>query len=139
MPRPGSRVIPSGWEQHHRPIAEGTHTATITFKRPSGAATFNAATGTKTQPTITVYSGPCRIQEIGRGDQVAMAVGQRITVRRYMVSLTITAASLRLDDVGTVDTASDPSLPGRPLRITDVQRGSLTFERNLICVDDLED
>lgn len=138
-PRPNTPVIHPRWEEHHRPVADGTHTATITFKRPSGPPVFDDTTGTTTQPTATVFSGPCRIQELGRGDQITIAAGQRITDRRYQVSLSITASDLQLDDIGTVDTANDPSLPGRPLRVIDVQRGSLTFERNLICIDDLED
>lgn len=138
MPRPGSRVIPSGWEARHRPVAEGTHTATITFRRPAAAPVFDPATGTTTRPTVTVYTGPCRIQELPR-EHVVTDPAQRITIRRYMVSVPIAATNLRVDDVGTVDTANDASLPGRPLRVTDVLRGSLTFERNLTCIDNLED
>jgi hypothetical protein len=137
MPRPGSRVIAAGWEAHHRPVAESTFTAIITFKRPDGAPVFDPDTGTTTQPTVTVYSGPCRIQELQR-EHTTIDPAQRITIRRYQVSLTIQATGLRLDDVGTVDAANDPSLIGRGLRVIDVQRGSLTFQRDLIVTDNLE-
>jgi hypothetical protein len=137
MPRPGSRVIPAGWEARHRPVAEGTFTATITFRRPSGAAAFDPATGTGTRPATVIYSGPCRIQELPR-EHTTIAAAERITWRRYRVSLTIQATGLRLDDVGTVDTATDPSLVGRGLRVIDVERGSLTFQRDLTCTDNLE-
>jgi hypothetical protein len=137
MPRPGSRVIPGGWEAHHRPVAEATFTAAITFKRPNGAPVFDSTKGETTQPTVTIYSGSCRIQELPR-EHTTIAAAERITWRRYRVSLTIAATGLRLDDVGTVDAANDPSLIGRGLRVIDVERGSLTFQRDLTCTDDLE-
>jgi hypothetical protein len=45
---------------------------------------------------------------------------------------------LQIDDVGTVDTANDPTLVGRELRVTDIQRGSLLFQRDVVATDNLE-
>ncbi|MFC5268463.1 DUF6093 family protein [Kribbella qitaiheensis] len=137
MPFPGSRVIPAGWEARHRPVLATTRTATITFKRLSGAPVFDPETGTTTQPMTTVYSGTCRIQAL-TDDRVVEAGAQNISLRRYRVSLEVEAIDLQVDDVGTVDTADDPSFVGRGLRVTSVERGSLLFERDLICTDSLE-
>lgn len=134
MPYPGSRVIPAGWEARHRPVLATTRTATITFKRLSGTPVFDPETGTTTQPTVTVYSGTCRIQAL-TDERTVEAGAQNISLRRYRVSLEVEASDIQVDDVGTVDTAGDPSLAGRPLRVISVERGSLLFERDLIVTD----
>lgn len=138
MPFPGSRVIHPRWEAHHRPVLETTWTATITFKRASGPPVHDPETGSTSQPTTTVYSGPCRIQEHQISAHEADAAAQRITTHAYQVSGPV-EMNLELDDVGTVDASNDPTLVGRPLRVTDIQRGSLLFQRDVTCIDDLED
>ncbi|HEY3559658.1 MAG TPA: DUF6093 family protein [Kribbella sp.] len=138
MPLQGARVIPAGWEAHHRPVLETTWTATITFRRHTGEPTFDPATGSTSRASVIVYSGPCRIQDHETNAAGAtVAAGERITSHTYRVSLPV-EADLALDDIGTVDTANDPTLPGRELLVTDVQRGSLLFQRDLLAVDNLE-
>jgi hypothetical protein len=138
MPLPKSRVIPAGWEAHHRPVLDTTRTATITFRRADGAKVHDPATGSTSQPTKVVYSGLVRIQhhEIGTAN-ATVAAGELITTHRYQVSGPVEMDLMR-DDVGTVDTANDPTLVGREIRVRDIQRGSLLFGRAVICVDNLE-
>ena len=40
-------------------------------------------------------------------------------------------------DVVTIDTAVDPGLVGKQLQVNDIRYASETFERVLICTDDL--
>lgn len=136
MPRPGTRVIPVGWEAHHQPVLATTRTATITFRRVTGPPVMDPATGTSTQPKAIVYTGSCRIQEHQINAHTDVAGAEVVTTHAYQVSLDV-AADLQKNDVGTVDVCSDATLVGRGLRVNDLQHGSLLFERTVICIDDL--
>lgn len=137
MPLEGSRVIPSGWEAHHRPVLETTWTATVTFRRLTGTPVHDPATGSTSQESTVVYAGPCRIQNNETTSAGSMVAGaQKITSHDYQVSGPV-EMNLKVDDVGTVDSANDPTLVGRELTVTDVQRGSLLFQRDVICTDNL--
>ena len=137
MPLQGARVIPVGWEAHHRPVLETTWTATVTFRRASGPAVFDPATGSTAQPKTVVFTGLVQIQHhetTAAGSTVAGA--EKITSHDYQVSGPV-EMDLLPDDVGTVDASNDPTLTGRELRVTDIQRGSLLFQRDVICTDNL--
>lgn len=136
MPLEGSRVIPAGWEAHHRPVLATTRTATMTFRRTTGPSVMNPTTGSSTQPTAVMFTGTCRIQEHQVNAHTVVAGAEVVTTHAYQVSLDV-AADLRKNDIGTVDTCEDATLVGRELRVDDLQRGSLLFERTVICIDDL--
>lgn len=138
MPLEGSRVIPDGWEARHRPVLETTWTATITFRRYTGASTHDPVTGSTSRDSTVVYAGPCRIQHhetTSAGSTIAAA--EKVTTHDYQVSGPV-GMDLQRDDFGTVDTANDPTLAGRQLIVTDIQRGSLLFQRDVMCTDNLE-
>jgi hypothetical protein len=137
MPFPGSKVIQPGWEAHHRPVIATTWTATVTFRRFSGPPVFDPDTGSTSRPKVVVYSGTFRIQEDQVTAHQADAAAQKITTHNYQLSGAV-EVDLQIDDVGTVDASNDPTLVGRELRVTDVQRGSLLFERTLSATDNLE-
>lgn len=137
MPLDGCRVIPSGWEAHHRPVLEATRTAKVTFRRISGPPVHDPDTGSTSQPTAVVYAGWFRVQEHQVSAHTTDAAAQRITTHAYQLSGAV-EVDLRVDDVGTVVDCNDPTLTGRSLRVTDIQRGSLLFERTFTCTDDLE-
>jgi hypothetical protein len=119
-------------------VLETTWTATITFTRANGAPVHDPATGSTSQPRITVYSGPVRLQNHERGNApTAVAAAEQITTHRYQVSGPV-EMDLAKYDVGTVNASSDPTLVGRELRVIDIQRGSLLFDRTAICTDNLE-
>lgn len=137
MPRPGSRVIPDGWEAHHQPTAEATMTAECVITRPSSAQAgrvFDEVTGRTTYPTpAQVYAGPCRLQ---RADVQALPVpvGQKpTTLRRYDLALPLAAARVQVDDLVTMTAATDPDTVGRRLRVIDVRAGSLVWQQDLVC------
>lgn len=137
MPLPGSRVIHPQWEALHRPVLATTRTAQITFRRFSGPPVYNEETGDTTRPTTDVYVGMFRIQEHQISAHETDAAAQQITTHAYQVSGAV-EVDLQINDVGTVDTCDDPTLVGRDLLVTDIQRGSLLFERTITCTDDLE-
>lgn len=136
--RPGSTVLHPEWEQHHRPTAESALTAEATLTRPDPDAppVFDPATGSTTRPVVTVYSGPCRLQALNVGDNATLTGEQQVTGHTYRVSFPY-AVDAAVDDTVTVTAASDPTFTGRALRVTDVTRGSLIWQRDLIATDDL--
>jgi hypothetical protein len=138
MPRPGTRVIPVDWEAHHRPVLTDTRTAKVTFRRFSGPPVHDPATGSTSRPTAVVYSGMFRIQEHQVSAHETDAAAQQITTHAYQLSGAV-EVDLQINDLGTVDESNDPTLVGRKLLVTDIQRGSLLFERTLTCTDNLEE
>lgn len=136
--RPGSTVIDPRWETHHRPTAESVMTGDCVITRPDPAAppVFDPVTGSTTRPVITVYTGPCRLQALTVADNARLQAEQQTTIHTYQVSLPY-AADIAVEDTVLVTAASDPTLPTRQLRVTDVTRGSLVWQRDAIASDDL--
>jgi hypothetical protein len=144
MPLPGTRAFPTGWEAHHRPTAEATFTALCEITAdPVGQGPWNPDTGTyDPAPRVVLHTGvPCRVQEL-RQPQEARTGEQRVTSHDYLVPVPASIANVAVGHqvkvTGFTDpTGGDPSLLGRPLVVTDVQRGSVIWERDLICIDNL--
>lgn len=134
-PLPTSKVVPDGWDAHHRPVATSTMTATCTIRRPATGVYDPATLQYGPADGDTIYSGPCRILMRPRAQNPADLAGQITTTRSYQVSIEWDAATIHVNDVVTVDTASDPRLAGKPLRVTDVQYGSNQWQRDLFCED----
>lgn len=145
MPLPGTRVIHPRWAEHHRPVAEGGMTATVSLRLPGATATgaFDDDTGnTPTAPHAPYHTGPARIQAMSTRAQEALAAEQQVTTLAYLVSVEWDAATGEQDvaakhlvHVDAVDANGDPTLVGRDLVVQEVVHGSLVFERDLICTD----
>lgn len=139
MPRPGSRVIPAGWVEHHRPTVEATFTAKIRLRDPAQdtVGDFDDATGTRPVVKATpYYDGPCRVQQ-QKQPQVGQTGEQRVTTHDYLIPVPI-SVDAAIGHIGVVyECAADPTLVGRSLKVTDVMRGSLAWERDLIAIDHL--
>jgi len=141
MPLPGSRVIPAGWVEHHRPVAEATLVgAKIRLRDPAGDTQGEFDDTTGTYPVVTAtpyYDGNCRVQQ-QKQPQVGTTGAQRITTHDYLIAIPATVTTAAVGHVGEVyECAADPSLVGRALKVTDVLRGSLVWERDLIATDHL--
>lgn len=143
MPLPATRVIHRNWQTRHRPVAESTMTVGVEVTRAgTGEGTYNPATGQTDPPArIDVAACPARVQARAASDRVVQTGDQTITFRGYLVTLPVDAGDLRVDDrveVTSVDSdEDDPQLLGLDLRVIDVMYGSLVWERDLICEDDL--
>lgn len=142
-PLPSSRVIPTGWSGHHRGVARGGMTATCRLEQAgTGEGAWNENTQSTDPPAPTTsWSGPCRVQAQPTQAQDAESAGQQVTTRTYLVAVPLHAV---LPEAGVnggrvvVTACEDPTLLDRPLRIADITRGSLLWERDLVCVDDLQ-
>jgi hypothetical protein len=140
MPRPGSQVIPAGWSAHHQPVAEGTMTARCTIDRAGdGPPVWNDDTGAYDPiPRVVLHADvPCRIQQ-WKQPLVADVGQQELTTHHYLIPVPVYITDVAVGQQVLVTTnPDDPSLVGRRLDITDVQRGSLAWERDLVCLDHL--
>lgn len=145
MPFPNSRVIPAGWQTYHRPVAEGTWTALCTIDAPGvGPGTWNPVTMQNDPPArIVLHTNvPCRVQQHTL-PQAADVGTQQVSSHDYLVVVPVTITDVAVDHCVTVTGSRDqmdpvdPSLIGRLLVITDVQRGSLLWERDLVAIDNL--
>lgn len=139
-------VIPADWSAHHRPVLAGTHTATVTLRRPGGTpGAFNPTTGAfPVTPFAAYYSGPARVQKLAP-EQTRLAGEQQVSTLGYAVMLDHTLedipTAVQLDDlcqVTEVDDNGDETLVGRDLVVGAIERGSLHWERRLLCTDNLE-
>lgn len=145
MPFPGTKVIPDGWSDHHRPTAAGTMTATCNLRIPGGTdKQFDTGTGKTTVTPHPPYlvGAKCRIQALKIGEKgVDQRVAeQQITTAPYLVAVdwsTAAGVEPRVDHLVDVVTAEDPTLVGHTLTVRSVVRGSLVWERDLTCTDDL--
>lgn len=145
--RPGTPVIPAAWSQAPRVVMAGTRTAQVALRHP-GAATgdFDPATGTYPGAQNAAYwTGTARVQASpvfgGGAKDIA---GEAVTEVAYLVAIDVTAddpaGALQvgdLVDVTALDDNGDLSLVGRTLTVQSIARGSLAWERDLVCVDQI--
>lgn len=138
-PLPGYKVIPDGWAEHHRPVANSTMTATIEWFHRGEPEPWPLPEGW-TGPA-PFHTSACRVQELTSSGR-AVPAEQPVTERRYLVAVPIDGtpeirAGEADGDYGKVTAATDPLLIGRILNVADVQHGSLMWERDLVCTDTL--
>lgn len=143
MPFDNTRVIPEGWSAHHQPVVAGTWTAEVEIRAPGGTeGDFDPETGIReTVPYEPHHTGKARFQvePIFAADRETG--GQQVSVAGYLVVVdrdgSVATEVGHLVKVTGVDENGDPALVGRPLTVTGVAYGSLAWERDLTCIDDL--
>ena len=132
---PNTRVIPAGWAEHHRPTAAGTMTVPCTIKRSVGPPPYPLPENWTGLDTLHVTV--CRVQELKREGQ-AVPADQPTTIREYLVPVPlVNAEGTALPDLKVGEQGDIVYAAGRELRITNIMFGSLEFERDLVCVDNL--
>lgn len=132
--RPGTTVIPDGWEAAHAPVLAGTRTATVSLRKPGSTRQWNPDTQSTDTVPLTPYAPDvaARIQVVPTQERTVEVAGGTTHVRDYLV--TLDPALLPVDeDLVDITACSDPALVDRTLRIVDVVRGSLRFERVVYC------
>lgn len=144
----GRRVaIPADWSAHHRPVLAGTHTATVTLRRPGGTqGAFNPTTGSyPNTPFPAYYTGPARVQILTPNETDRLSGEQQVSTLGYAVTLDHTLddslTAVQIDDlcqVTEVDDNGDETLIDRDLVVYAIVRGSLHWERRLLVTDNLE-
>lgn len=131
-PLPGWTVIPPDWAQHHQPVSEGTMTAL--------GAVHRATEGPPPYPLPPGWTGTeviwddvyFRVQERAQRAGELVVADQPTTQRQYLVTAPLGGPALRAGENGDI-----VHVLGRKLRIIDIMDGSLLWELDLICVDNL--
>lgn len=136
-------MIPDGWQTTHGTVVAKTWTIGCTIRRPGGTKTgdLDQTTGTY---DITAnpphFSGNARVQALSVEETARLVAEQELTSAGYRVVVALTADDVAVDDVVTfvtVPTDADQTLVNRQLTVRAVTRGSLAWERDLICIDHL--
>lgn len=130
-PLRNSRVIPVAWAEHHRPVANGTMTEPCTIRRISaGPPPYPKPVGWDTG--TQVHAALCRVQELKR-EGGSVPGEQPTTERQYLITIPVVdAPAFRSGERGDVVHAL-----GRQFRIASIMAGSLLWELDLICIDNL--
>lgn len=144
MPFDNTHVVHPDWSTHHRPVVAGTFTAECTIRRPGvtqGEFDPNSGTYTDPQPHPPHYTGGCRIQVLTGDDQQAAVADQTVTTVGYLVAVDLTSSTdTQVNDlvkVTAVDDNGDPTLVDHELTVSSFARGTLAWERDLTCLDQL--
>jgi hypothetical protein len=138
MPLKNTKVIGESWSRHHAAAARGGMNATITFGVADGPPTPSG--DDMVQHFTSDYTGPARIQALGRGDRATAAAGQDVRGRIYLVQIDFDAYRPPPGARGKVTAAvNDPGLVGEDLWVLDPQLGSERFTRDVICSDNQTD
>lgn len=134
--RPGTTVIPPGWAQGLRPVAEGTQTAVVEIRHPGTRQAWSDQLEQNVEvPNAAYYTDTARVQALGTQARPVVAVGDREVIAQYLVTVPAAVTPTELDLV-TVTSSGDAALDGRTLLVVQVARGSLIVERDLFCTLD---
>lgn len=140
--RPDTKVIPTIWETSHAPVVSKTMTGTcvITAQRTTDVDPIMNADLTYTVPTpaAALYQGSCRVQALKANDNKAVTGEQDQRIATYLVSIERDAAFIPVGAVVKFTASSDETLDSpRRFVVKGADRGTLRFERDLYCVDDM--
>jgi hypothetical protein len=130
--RPGTLVIPTGWQASHANAIRSTRTADVVVLRPQGA-TFGAGL-TVTPHSLTISAGQARIQARDlQGRPGGSAASEDVNAADYLIQLDWDTDLVQVGDEVFVISSSDWLMDGRTFRVRKVILGTERFTRDLIC------
>lgn len=131
-PLPGWQPLPDGWAEHHRPVAESTMTAPATFHRiTAGPPPYPLPPGW--DGSRIIWEGiNVRVQQRSQGAGDIVAADQPTVQRQVLITCPMGGPELRAGEQGDIVRAL-----GREFRIVSILPGSLLWELDLLCVDNL--
>lgn len=146
--RPGTPVIPARWSEAPRTVMAKTRTGCATLRHQgSTPGDFDPVTGGYPDAVAepAYWTGTCRVQAEALLSAIAHDVaGEDVTTVGYLVTVDVNATDpadeLRIGDlirVTDLDPNGDKSLIGRDLTIISIGRGTLAWERDLGCLDQI--
>ncbi|QKW15378.1 DUF6093 family protein [Verrucosispora sp. NA02020] len=134
MPLPNSPLIHPKFEQHHRPVVEGSMTVLVRLSRPREGGVRDKTTGVTTFATDEpIWEGHASLRANLTGGPTVQA-DRVVAIGAYLLRVPAGAPALRVRDVVDVrGDVSDPSLVGVRLRVVDVPRSGLSWQRVAGC------
>ena len=88
------------------------------------------------EPGDLVVTTGCRVQRLGP-ERVTSLAQQQAVFADYLVAVPYGDDDINVGDIVRVTTSLDDMLIGRRLRVSHVMVGSLVWERDLYCTDDM--
>ena len=134
-PLPGWKPIPDGWAAHHQPVAESTMTAPATFHRiTDGPPPYPLPPGWDGARLIWGGDPEIRVRVQQRSQRAGdvVAAEQPTTQRQVLITCPLGGPQLHAGERGDIIRTI-----GREFRVVDVMPGTLLWELDLICVDNL--
>jgi hypothetical protein len=143
VPLPNTRVIHPDWSNRNRPVAEGAMTGECIITEAASTGTvaeFDEVLGVSAVATATVvYRGICRVQRAIATESHPTVADREVTLRDYYVMLPVAGPGATQVAVNHIVEFSsmpdDPTLVGRTMRVRGDRRGSLLWQRDLVCED----
>lgn len=101
-----------------------------------GTRVTDTTTGEVTEPTTTLYTGKCRVQQ-AQAVATEETVGEdHLLLLRIEVQLPMSVTGLRVGDLITITaSAHDADLPGRVFRVHDLAHKTHATARRVQCVE----
>lgn len=129
-PLPGWKAIPEGFEEHHRPTVNATLTAPGTIHRVTGGpAPFPKPEGWTGEEQI--HETAFRVQQLNR--EAAPTPGEQPSQeRQYRLVAPVGVPELQTGERGDIIRTA-----GREFRVQQVLFGSLLWEVDILCTDNL--
>ena len=124
-------LIPEGWEAHHQPVTNAAMTAQVELWSGADPEWSHGPDGEVRDLGTRVWHGRARVQQLNRAD-LDQAGAQQVTTHTYLVSL---PASVETGAWVKVTESKDPLLG--LMKVVDTLKGSLRWERDLLCTDNL--
>jgi len=131
-------IIPDGWVGYGRAVAEATMTGASCEVRLPDTHELDDNNQYVTVPGDLVWSGKCRVQRLGPQRITSLAQQQAIFAN-YLVAIPYQDTDIDVGNIVRVTTSVDGLLVGRSLRVAHVMVGSLVWERDLYCNDDMSE
>ena len=137
-----TRVVPLGWDAHHRPVSADAMPDECVITRHTSERSWNDTTGrSEYGPGVQIYPvdgrGACRLTRGGTGSMPVGAVvvaGRSTTLSDYTLVIPTCSELVQVGDIATVVRSDDdPDLVGRRLKVKNAVRGTYTWERLLSC------
>ena len=130
-------IVGPKWVAYGRKVAEATMTETAcTVCRPDVQAEDPETHIIEWVPGELVLSAQCRVQRLGP-QRIASLAQQQAIYADYLVALPYSDDDINVGDIVRVSSSLDETLPARKLRVQHVMVGSLVWERDLYCTDDM--
>ncbi|GGM27133.1 hypothetical protein GCM10011608_09900 [Micromonospora sonchi] len=134
MPLPNSRLIHPRFEEHHRPTVEASMTVEVRLSRPAVGGVRDKTTGvTSFDGETPLWQGQAALRANDGGSPTVQA-DRVVALGGYLLRLPADAPAPQVRDVVDVlGEVSDPSLVGARLRVVDVPRNGLSWQRTVGC------
>lgn len=107
-------------------------TCTITRRDPEAEPVWNDATGAYEYPSLTIYSGKCRLAQPIKNPLESEAGGAPISTADFIVFVPLDTA-VQIDDIVTVTGSADPAGDGLVLNVVGVPASDWQVVREIQC------